>query len=148
MVARDGFPGAPAVRRGRPPARHGRGLRTPVTGPVLPPLTSRILLFEDTVASMAEYLLDLWPEELRDVRFEVAGLPAGSVGDEGVDRWAVDPRARRVILYRVPIERLTRFHVRDEHHLVLVIESCLVRAVAELLGRDPWDLAPERYRHF
>jgi hypothetical protein len=22
------------------------------------------------------------------------------------------------------------------------------RAVAELLGKDPWDIAPERYRHF
>jgi len=123
-------------------------MRTPVTGPLLPPLTSRILLFEDTVASMAEYLVDLWPEELRDVRFEVAGLPAGAVGADGVDRWRVDHTQRRVIVYRVPIERLTRFHVRDEHHLVLVIESSLVRAVAELLGRDPWDLAPERYRHF
>ncbi len=123
-------------------------MRTPVTGPLLPPLTSRILLFEDTVASMAEYLVDLWPDELRDVRFEVAGLPAGAVGADGVDRWRVDHAQRRVIVYRVPIERLTRFHVRDEHHLVLVIESSLVRAVAELLGRDPWDLAPERYRHF
>ena len=122
-------------------------MRTAVTGPYLPPIDSRILLFEDAVASMADYLLDLWPDELRDVRFEVAGLPSGAAGADGVDRWHVDRRARRIILYRVPIERLTRFHVRDEHHLVLVIESCVVRAVAELLGRDPWDLAPERFRH-
>lgn len=123
-------------------------MRTPVTGPYLPPITSRILLFEDTVASMAEYLLDLWPDELRDVRFEVAGLPVAAAGADGVARWSVDRAQRRIILYRVPIERLTRFHVRDERHLVLVVESCLVRAVAELLDRDPWDLAPERYRHF
>ena len=78
----------------------------------------------------------------------IGGVPAGHVSDEGVDRWQVDRANRRVVLYRVPIERLTRFHVRDEYHLVLVIESCVVRAVAELLGKDPWDLAPERFRHF
>lgn len=123
-------------------------MRNVVSGPVLPPLTTRIILFESTVASMAEYLTDLWPDELADVRFEVAGLPVGRVSDEGVDRWQVDRANRRVVVYRVPIERLTRFHVRDEYHLVLVIESCVVRAVAELLGKDPWDLAPERFRHF
>jgi len=123
-------------------------MRNVVTGPYLPPLTTRIILFESTVASMAEYLTDLWPGELADVRFEVAGIPAGRVSDEGVDRWQVDRANRRVVLYRVPIERLTRFHIRDEYHLVLVIESCVVRAVAELLGKDPWDLAPERFRHF
>lgn len=119
-----------------------------MTGPYLPPLTTRIILFESTVASMAEYLLGLWPHELEGVHFDVAGLPAGSVSDEGVDRWQVDHANRRIVLYRVPIERLTRFHVRDEYHLVLVIESCVVRAVAELIGKDPWDLAPERFRHF
>lgn len=128
--------------------RHGRGIRNDVAGPYLPPLTTRIILFESTVASMAEYLIDLWPDELADVKFEVAGLPMSIIPDEGVVRWQVDRANRRVVLYRVPIERLTRFHVRDEYHLVLVIESCVVRAVAELLDRDPWDLAPDRFRHF
>jgi hypothetical protein len=27
------------------------------------------------------------------------------------------------------------------------VESCVFRAVAELLGKDPWDLAPDRFRH-
>ena len=138
----------PLRRAAKSRSRHGRALRNAVTGPYLPPLTTRIILFESTVASMAEYLLDLWPGELAGVHFDVAGLPAGTVSDEGVDRWQVDHANRRIVLYRVPIERLTRFHVRDEYHLVLVIESCVVRAVAELLGKDPWDLAPERFRHF
>jgi hypothetical protein len=30
----------------------------------------------------------------------------------------------------------------------MYIESCVFRAVAELLGRDPWDLAPDRFHHF
>lgn len=123
-------------------------MRTPVTGPYLPLIASRVLLFEDAVASVAEYLVELWPRELRDVRFEVAGLPSDAESAAGVSRWSVDHRRRRIVLYRVPIERLTRFHVRDERHLVLVVEACVVRAVAEYLGKNPWDLTPERYRHF
>jgi hypothetical protein len=30
----------------------------------------------------------------------------------------------------------------------MMIESCVFRAVAELLGKDPWDLAPDRYRSY
>jgi hypothetical protein len=52
------------------------------------------------------------------------------------------------VLYRLPIERLSHLHVDDESHQRLYIESCVFRAVAELLGRDPWDLAPDRFRHF
>jgi lambda repressor-like predicted transcriptional regulator len=29
----------------------------------------------------------------------------------------------------------------------MLIESCVYRAVADLLGKDPWELAPGRYRH-
>ncbi len=36
----------------------------------------------------------------------------------------------------------------DRAHRRSLIESCVFRAVAELLGKDPWDIAPERYRHF
>jgi hypothetical protein len=128
--------------------RHGRGIRAAVTGPHLPPLRSRADLFDMTVASTAEYLKDLWPEELADVTFEVATLPATVVGTLGVDRWRVAPAERRVTLFRLPIERLSRLHRYDELHKRMMIESCVFRAVAELLGKDPWDLAPERFRHF
>jgi hypothetical protein len=101
-----------------------------------------------TVASTAEYLKDLWPDELDSVSFEVAVLPATVVGKTGLDRWRVISDDRRVILYRLPIERLSRLHRYDELHKRMMIESCVFRAVAELLGKDPWDLAPERFRHF
>ncbi len=101
-----------------------------------------------TVASTAEYLRDLWPDELADVSFEVAGLPAEIGGSLAVDRWRVDAQNRRVILYRLPIERLSRLHRYDEIQKRMMVESCVFRAVAELLGKDPWDLAPERFRHF
>ena len=99
-------------------------MRSAVTGPQLPLLTTRA-----------------------DVSFEVAGLPMRLSATGAVDRWRVLPRERRVILYRVPIERLAHLHRNDEIHRRMVIESCVFRAVAELLGKDPWDLAPERFRH-
>ncbi len=111
-------------------------------------LRGRVDLFEMTVASTAEYLRSVWPDELADVRFEIAGIPAAITGSHGVDRWRVLHEERRVILFRLPIERLTRLHRNDELHARMLIESCVFRAVAELLGKDPWDLAPDRFRHF
>lgn len=128
--------------------RHGRGLRSAVTGPQLPLLQTRADVFDMTVASTAEYLKDMWPDELATVSFEVAGLPTELGTTERVDRWLVIVPQRRIILYRLPIERLARMHRHDELHRRMMIESCVFRAVAELLGKDPWDLAPERFRHF
>jgi hypothetical protein len=117
-----------------------------VTGPHLPLLRSRADMFEMTVASTAEYLKDVWPAELASVTFEVAGLPS-ELGGTGLDRWRVFADERRVVLYRLPIERLSRLHKYDEPHRRMMVESCVFRAVAELLGKDPWDLAPDRFRH-
>jgi hypothetical protein len=128
--------------------RHGRGIRAAVTGPHLPMLRSRVDVFDQTVASTAEYLRDVLPDDLSNVVFEVASLPAQITGSTGLDRWRVFPAERRIVLYRLPIERLSRLHKHDEPHRRMMIESCVFRAVAELLGKDPWDLAPERFRHF
>ena len=138
----------PASSRGLARDRHGRGIRAAVTGPYLPLLRSRADLFEMTVASTAEYLKDLYPDELARVSFEIAGMPSHLGSSPGVDRWRVIPSESRVILYRLPVERLSRLHRYDDLHRRLMIESCVFRAVAELLGKDPWDLAPERFRHF
>lgn len=99
------------------------------------------------VASTAEYLKDMWPDELAVVTFEVAGLPSSVETSGGVDRWKVSAAEHRVTLYRLPIERMARLHQHDELHRRMLIESCVFRAVAELMGKDPWDLAPERFRH-
>ena len=123
-------------------------MRSAVTGPHLPLLRSRADLFEMTVASTAEYLRDMWPEELGAVSFEVAVLPSTLMGTAGLDRYQVLPAERRIILFRLPIERMSRLHSYDELHKRMMIESCVFRAVAELLGKDPWDLAPDRYRSF
>lgn len=99
------------------------------------------------MAATAEFLRRLWPHELQRTRFEVAGLPLANSGVDGMDRWAVDRRADRIVFYRVPIERLAHLHRDDDEHRRMLVESCVVRAVAELLGKDPWDLAPGRFRH-
>jgi hypothetical protein len=128
--------------------RHGRGIRSSVAGPHLPMLRGRLDVFDGAVASAADYVREQWPDELRGVTFEVAAVPPGLPDDQGVDRWRVSRAQRRIVLYRVPIERLAHLHRDDEWHRRSFIESCVFRAVAELLGRDPWDIAPERYRHF
>ena len=119
-----------------------------MTGPHLPMLRTRVDFFDSCIASAVEYLRDLWPDELSTVHFEVASVPAGEPDRRGVDRWRVDVKRRIVVLYRVPIERLAHLHKDDEWHRRSLIESCVFRAVAELLGKDPWEIAPERYRHF
>jgi hypothetical protein len=42
---------------------------------------------------------------------------------------------------------MSRLHRYDDLHRRMMVESCVFRAVAELLGKDPWDLAPDRFRH-
>jgi hypothetical protein len=111
-------------------------------------LQGRIDVFEATVASTADYLKGIWPTELAGVRFEVASAPPDALGSDEVQRWSVDPVRRRIVLFRVPIERLGKLHRNDDMHRRLIVESCVFRAVAELIGKDPWDLAPDRFRHF
>ncbi|QEW01548.1 metallopeptidase family protein [Microbacterium caowuchunii] len=96
------------------------------------------------VGSAAEFLRSAW-EELREVRFEMADMPPTTDAD-GIPRWTVLPAERRIVLYRLPIERLGHLHRDDDAHRRMMIESCVFRAAAEYLGRDPWDLGPDRFR--
>lgn len=102
--------------------------------------------FDLTVATSADFLRSGWPE-LRDVRFEVGMMPPAS-DDDGIPRWTVLREQKRIILYRLPIERLSRLHRDDDLHRRMMIEGCVFRAAAEYLDRDPWDLGPERFRYF
>src|ERR1700712_4721168 len=99
MVAKPARRAAPVSARPGWRDRHGRGIRAAVTGPHLPLLRSRADMFEMTVASTAEYLKDLWPDELASVTFEVAGMPSELGATPAVDRWRVLAKERRVILY-------------------------------------------------
>lgn len=134
------------ARRPTRHGRHGRDDRSPVVRPPLPPLESRPDKFDLAVGSAAEFLRSAWPE-LREVRFEVGAMPAAT-DDRGIPRWSVDTGQKRIVLYRLPIERLAHLHRNDELHRRMQVESCVFRAAAEYLDRDPWDLGPERFRYF
>ena len=114
--------------------------------PPLPPLDTRVDRFDLAVGTAAEFLRSAWPE-LRDVSFEVADMPPAT-DDDGIPRWRVLTDEKRIILYRLPIERLSHLHRDDDLHRRMMVESSVFRAAAEYLDRDPWDLGPERFRYF
>jgi len=124
--------------------RHGREGRSPLVRPPLPQIDTRIEKFDLTVGSTVEYLRGAWPE-LRDVQFDIAWLPPAP-SDEGVPRWSIDRDGKRIVLYRVPIERFSRLHRNDDLHRRLIVEGAVFRAAADYLDRDPWDLGPDRFR--
>lgn len=124
--------------------RHGRQGRSPVVRPPLPPLETRVDRFDMAVGSAAEFLRSAW-EELRDVRFEIADMPEATDAD-GIPRWATFADEKRIVLYRLPIERLSHLHRNDDLHRRMMVESSVFRAAAEYLDRDPWDLGPDRFR--
>lgn len=129
-------------RRGARHGRHGRLGRSEVVRPPLPPLDGRIDRFDLAVGTAVEFLRGTWPE-LEDVRFEIGAMPIGEDESGDVPRWTLDQGARRIVLYRIPIERLLPPGHDDAAHRRISIESAVFRAAAEFVGRDPWELGPE-----
>ncbi|WP_418887766.1 hypothetical protein [Microbacterium schleiferi] len=87
----------------------------------------------------------------------MGGAPRGQFRDrryapatdaDGIPRWAVLAEHKRIILYRVPLERLSHLHRNDDLHRRMMIEGAVFRAAAQYLGKDPWDLGPDRFRYF
>lgn len=129
--------------------RHGRVGRSAVVRPPLPPLDSRFDRFEIAVSGAAEFLRSAWPE-LIEVRYEMGAMPEhipDPSDPHGVPRWWTNTAQKRIVLYRLPIERLSRLHRDDDLHKRMAIEACVFRASAEYLGRNPWDLGRDHF-HF
>lgn len=124
--------------------RHGREGRSAVVRPPLPPLETRYERFDMTVGTAVDFLKSSWPE-LRDVGFEIGDMPEASDAD-GIPRWQLDREHQRIVLFRLPIERLSRPYRDDDAQQRVAVEGSVFRAAAEYLGRDPWDLGPERFR--
>lgn len=108
--------------------------------PPLPPLDGRIDRFDLTVGTAVEFLRGTWPE-LEEVRFEIGALPEDADPD-GVPRWHLDRQQGRIVLYRIPIERLLAPGHDDRTHRRMAVESAVFRAAAEYVGRDPWEPDP------
>jgi hypothetical protein len=86
-----------------------------------------------------------WPDELGKLTWRIVDAPQ-TVLDGELPRWHADASAMRVTIYRLPIERLTHVRRPDPLDERFHIEQFVFFAVAELLGKDPWDLMPERFR--
>lgn len=136
-------PAPPPARPARH-GRHGRLGRSDVVRPPLPALDSRTDRFDLVVSMAADFLRENW-EELRDVRFDVGGMPSAADAD-GIPRWSVDRDGQRITVYRIAIELLDRPHRIDDLHGRMMIEGAVFRAAAEYLERDPWDLGLDRFR--
>ncbi|MBO0979407.1 metallopeptidase family protein [Microbacterium sp. SD291] len=106
--------------------------------PPLAPLEGRIDRFDLTVGTAVEFLRGTWPE-LQEVRFEIGAMPASEATEE-VPRWYLDRQNRRIVLFRLPIERMLPPGHDDGTHRRMAIESAVFRAAAEYVGREPWDL--------
>lgn len=129
--------------RSRARNRHGRALRSPVTGPLLPILYSRVENFFTVVSQTVQYLQSVWPNELADVRIDVASNPPRNSSSRHIERWSVKRDENRIVLYRIPIQRMTRLHRNDDLHRQMAIESAVFHAIAEYLGKQPWELGGE-----
>lgn len=133
----------------RPSRRHGRReLRSAVTGPQLPLSQTRESQFVDWAAEAASHAKSLWQEELAQVRFRVSDLPALLADDaDRVPLWQINRDRDEITLFRLVYERLLRPQLDDEWQERFAVEGAVYRAVAEYLGKDPWEVAPDRYRH-
>lgn len=139
------FANLPIAIRGLSRDRHGRGMRSAVTGPRLPQIRSRVEFFMLTVAHTVDYLRSILPDEMAGVQFDVAPLPTEGALAQGIERWSIDKANKRVVLFRIPIQRMGRLHRNDKMHRQMAIEAAVFQSVAELLGREPWDFGPDRY---
>lgn len=136
-------------RRSGVSRRHGRrDPRSSVTGPGLPDPNGRISSFERIARSTVEYLQGALGGALDGVQIEFTTLPTGFDGDAEPTMFRIDRRRNSIMLYRLPIQRARGLHVDDESHRRMFAEHIIYRAVAEYLGRDPWDLLPGQFDHF
>lgn len=125
-----------------------RAIRSSVTGPALTNPNSRVAFFDRVARSTVDYLQSLFEAELRDVRIEFCSVPTTFDKDQGPSLFRVNRDDRSILLYRIPIQRAKGLHVDDELHRRMFIEHVVFRAVAEYLGREPWELLPGQFDHF
>lgn len=124
--------------------RHGRTVR----GAMLAHLggNSPLGFFESVVAQTVEFLRGAWPEELEKLTWQVSDAPLGPNLGKEVSRYGVNRELARITIFRIPIERLTHHRRTDRMDERFHIEQYVFQAVAELLGKDPGDLIPERFK--
>ena len=134
-----------AAARGTQRDRHGRGIRQPLLSNLFRN-GGRAKSFDQIVAGACDYLQASWPEELADLKWQVLDAPTLGKDAKAVRRWAVKREEMTIVIYRLPIERLGHPRRTDALHERMHIEEYVFTAVGNLLGKDPWELVPEKYR--
>lgn len=122
-------------------SRHGREPRSALTRA----LGRGTGTFNDIVAETVEFLKTEWPDELAKLSWRVVDAPQNVLNGE-LPRWFSDTANFRITIYRIPIERLTHVRRPDPLDERFHIEQFVFFAVGALLGRDPWDLMPDRFK--
>jgi hypothetical protein len=107
---------------------------------------SPVGFFESVVAGAVEFLRSAWPEELETLTWQVLDAPPAIGNTDEVARYSVNLSKFRITLYRIPIERLTHHRRTDRMDERFHIEQFVFQATAELLGKDPGDLLPDRQK--
>ena len=98
------------------------------------------------VGQTVEFLRSAWPEELEKLTWQVSDAPLMVSNRTEVMRFAVNREKFRVTIFRIPIERLTHHRRTDKLDERFHIEQYVFQAVAELLGKDPGELIPDRFK--
>jgi hypothetical protein len=113
--------------------RHGRGMRRPLPSKLFKPGT-RTELFHLVVEQTCEYLRSEFAE-LAGLNWRIEEVPQLDRG-EPLTRFSARTSSMTIVLYRIPIERLS-FRGAD---LRVQIEQAVISAAAALIDRDPWEL--------
>jgi len=119
-------------------------LRSSVNGPYLPRQSGRAVDIERTIEDTVAIVRMVVPDLMRGVRVLISTMPEQSTW-MGMDRWRVIDGSS-IVFYRVPIERLEHPDCGDRLHQRMAVERVVLEGLGELLGRDPWDLAPDSFR--
>ena len=133
--------------RGSHRDRHERGLRRPILAGLFRVGDSRLASFGQIVSGTCDYLKAAWPNELDKLRWRIVDAPALAKNTDEVARWSVNKEAFEISIYRLPIERMGHSRRPDALDERMHIEQYVFTAVGELIGKDPWELIPDRYRN-
>ena len=139
-----GTPGSRLASASRRRTRRGRGVRSSLAGRYLPPLDSRIDTFDLIITQTFNFARGIWPDQLADVEVLVANGPEAAIHGDHIDRWFLSEDKKRVVFFRLPIARFDQ-REPDLFRDRMIIEGYVFRAIAELIGRDPWEIARYRY---
>ena len=125
---------------------HGRGHRRPVFGAWLPQYRTSAGIFDSMVLAQLRRLRNGWPDLVDAVQCTVEDVPPVNQPPWVPEQIryshffpAKRDKAPRIVLYRRPLESMSR----DHNDLQLLIREELVLCLSEMSGLHPEDLDPD-----